>query len=126
MSHMRTAERGFTLIELIVVITIIGIIGTMVAMNVIPMINETNATKVKHDLQAIVRAAKFVAVQKGSVPVDWEELRVHFEQEPLDPWNHPYIYEVRDGLPYASCLGKDQIEGGEGDDMDWFWPAPQD
>ncbi|HTH29365.1 MAG TPA: type II secretion system protein, partial [Sphingobium sp.] len=36
MSSRRSAQMGFTLVELLVVIVIIGLLGTIVAINVIP------------------------------------------------------------------------------------------
>ena len=123
-------RRGFTLLELIVVITIIGILGTLVTIKVIPILFDARCSKIKTDLQSIARAAKIVQVRTGSAPTSIEELISARPDEgildalPLDPWNRAYIYQLRDGIPTAICLGRDGAEGGEGEDADWIFPDP--
>jgi general secretion pathway protein G len=123
-------RRGFTLLELIVVITIIGILGTLVTIKVIPILIDTRTTTVKTNLETIVRAAKIVQVRTGSFPATLEELVSARPEEglldtvPIDPWKRPYLYELRDGVPTAICLGRDGAEGGEGEDADHIHPDP--
>ena len=129
----RTGEAAFTLLELIVVITIIGILGTFVAVRVAPMVGNAQRTKTEHDLREIVKAAKLLQVTKGSLPeslddlvrpldADGKLLGGGFDALPLDAWNHPYHYEVRDGEPIAFTLGKDDGEGGDGENADVYFP----
>jgi general secretion pathway protein G len=107
-----------------------------VAVKVGPIIIRTNRTKVAHDLRRIVEAAKLIQVSTGTLPGSLQELvnpkdqdgheLAGLEETPLDPWNHPYLYEVRDGSPVAICLGRNGQAGGEGEDADLEWPVPKE
>jgi len=44
--------------------------------------------------------------------------------ETIDPWNRPFEYTLIDGSPQVRCLGRDGMEGGEGEDSDIVMPAP--
>ena len=48
------------------------------------------------------------------------------EEMPKDPWGNEYGYEIVDNKPTAYCLGKDQTEGGEGDDEDLYYPKREE
>ena len=119
---------AFTLIELIVVITIIGILGTFVVMRAARWPVEVRKTKVRNDLKTIIQAADLYKIANGSYPSSIDELRSPREtgsaaepylKEAIDPWMRPYLYEVLpDGKPRAWCLGRDGVEGGEGEDAD--------
>ena len=49
----RSAEHGFTLVELMVVIVILGLLATIVAINVIPSGEKAKVTKAKTDIAMI-------------------------------------------------------------------------
>lgn len=114
-----------------VVITIIGILGSFAVVKAYNALIVSNEAKIKHDLQTIMKAATMIRVSTGSIPERMEDLVnpkdadgreiVGLEDEPLDPWGHHYVYEVTDGHPVAKCLGKNNQEGGEGEDKDWEW-----
>lgn len=52
----RFAQRGFTLIEIMVVVVILGILAALVAPNVMRRIDDAQITKVKADLRAFETA----------------------------------------------------------------------
>jgi general secretion pathway protein G len=138
LQRRRPYNRGFTLLELIVVITIIGLLGTLVVTKVIPVIFRAQRTKILADLKTIVDAAKQRKIATGSYPETLEELLQNKDEEgneiigsierlEKDPWGNEYQYGIDDeGEPYAKCLGKDETEGGEGDDEDLVWPPPDE
>ena len=124
-------RQGFTLLELIVVITIIGLLGTFVVVKVQTVIPETQKTKIKHDLEAIVEAAEMYYYMNGSYPTSLDELSSGKTEDgdptiglekTADPWNNSYEYELVEGKPKAHCYGKDGELGGEGDDTDYEYP----
>ncbi len=126
---------AFTLLELIVVITIIGLLGTLVVTKVAPMLFKANKTKIMYDMQKIYEAAKMIHASTGSYPESLDEMvgatddegreTVGLENMPKDPWQNEYGYELRDGKPFVSCLGKDGGEGGENDDQDYYYPEEE-
>jgi general secretion pathway protein G len=127
---------GFTLLELIVVITIIGILGTLVVVRVASMPERARQTKIKTDLQSIIHAAELYQASCGSIPSTLEELKSGkcpdgstdsgiSLGDTKDPWNNEYLYEVgSDGKPHVRCLGKDNAESGEGENVDHEYPEP--
>src|SRR3546814_19266223 len=52
-TERRSAEHGFTLVELMVVIVIIGLLATIVAINVIPATDTARVEKQKADIATI-------------------------------------------------------------------------
>ncbi len=134
-SPRRPRSAAFTLIELIVVITIIGILGTLVVVHVSGITPRAIEVKTRHDLKVILGAAGIFQASYGRYPESLEELKgatvggkpvEPLLRETLDFWNNEYIYELTaDGSPRARCLGKDGVEGGEGENKDYEEPAPR-
>src|SRR3546814_4272638 len=52
----RSAEHGFTLVELMVVIVIIGLLATIVAVNVLPATGKARTEKAKADIATLEQA----------------------------------------------------------------------
>ena len=75
-------------------------------------------------------AAEFYYASIGSFPETLEDLTgpdsIVSIERPRDPWGKYYGYEVRNGRPFAYCLGKDGIEGGEGENQDYVYPDSKD
>src|SRR3546814_13650997 len=55
-SLRRSAEHGFTLVELMVVIVIIGLLATIVAVNVLPATGKARTEKAKADIATLEQA----------------------------------------------------------------------
>jgi general secretion pathway protein G len=126
---------GFTLLELIVVITIIGILSTIVAVSTQYLPDRARWTKAEADMDTILTAAKVIHTTTGRYPQSIEEMvdaRDDSGQDiggiddtvPIDPWQHPYDYEIVNDRPQVRCFGKDGVPGGEGNAADRVKPAP--
>ena len=125
----RTARRGFTLLELIVVITIIGILGTFVLVRIAGSTDSARIAKANSDLSAIRSAATMYQAQTGSWPQSIQELvnprddngipiPGTLEKLPKDPWGNEYVFEAGQYGPIVTCYGRDNAPGGEGIDGD--------
>lgn len=99
----RAAERGMTLIEIMVVLVIIGLIASAVAVNVIGRQKEAQLQKAKTDVQNIAnQGVDAFRVMRGRYPTTEEGLKILVQEQFLrpnssdgtlkDPWGKEYIY----------------------------------
>ena len=133
----RTGERGFTLVELMVVIVIIGILAVIVVINVLPSGDRARTTAARTDISTLTQALELYKMQNGAFPTTEQGLQAlvsppagvdastyqrggYIRHLPEDPWHHAYLYASpgQHGEADVWTLGADNREGGEGADAD--------
>ena len=99
----RAAERGMTLIEILVVLVILSLIATAVAVNVVGSAEKARVERAKTDVQRIASdGVEAYKVMRGRYPTTEEGLKVLIDEKFLkpnsadgklkDPWDREYIY----------------------------------
>lgn len=123
------AQRGMTLIEIMIVITILGMVAAAVAVAVVPQLREAKVKTARMEIQTIANAADLYYNKFSKYPATDEGIGVlvterMLKQNKPDPWNNPYIYRFpgvknQDG-PDIGSYGSDGQPGGTGDAADIF------
>ena len=127
-------QRGFTLLEIMVVVIIIGLLAAIVAPNVIGQSDKARVEIARTNMAALGSALDLYKLDNGKYPTTEQGLQAlieaptdaknwtepYIKKEPVDPWQNEYVY-ISPGLdgPYdLYSLGADGQEGGEGVNAD--------
>lgn len=133
-ASQRRGEKGFTLVELMVVIVIIGLLATVVLINVLPSQDKAMQTKARADIATLEQAMEMYRLDNFSYPADLNALVQppagadatryrsggYIKKLPSDPWNRPYQLAVpgKAGPFDIISLGGDGAPGGTGENAD--------
>ena len=130
MSAISSNQRGFTLIEIMVVVVILGLLAAIVAPNIIGNIDKAATSRAKQDIRQIETALKLYRMENFKYPSSDEGLAAlvtpgesgqsFLDRVPTDPWDNVYQYRNpgQQGEFDVFSLGADGQEGGEGINAD--------
>ncbi len=131
-------QRGFTLIEIMVVVVIIGILGALVVPKLMDKPHQARVTAAKSDIGSLMQALKMYKLDNQRYPTTEQGLQSlvekptngpaangwksggYIDKLPKDPWQNPYQFlspGVKGEVDIFS-LGADGQPGGAGDDAD--------
>lgn len=97
--NKNTKQKGFTLIEIMVVVVIIGMLATMILPKVLGRQDEAFIAKAKSDIRAMSSSVKLYKLDNFKYPNALSELvtggskgRGYLDKVPNDPWGNAYQY----------------------------------
>jgi general secretion pathway protein G len=129
-------ERGFTLVELLVVLVILGLLFGIAVPAAVRYLSPAKADVAQVQLKSFTIALDLYRIHIGRYPTTeeglnslltspagatrWKGPYLNATSLPLDPWDHAYVYAIQTaGNQYQLLsLGADGIKGGEGDNAD--------
>lgn len=139
-----TNNRGFTLIELMVVVVILGILATIMMPKILDRPEQARRMKAKVQIRSIQSSLGLFKTDTGRFPTTveglealmtdpgikgWRKPYIEGGKVPQDPWGHAYIYVcpgMHDDYDLES-YGKDGQDGGTDDYADIeSWNLDQD
>ena len=130
------SQKGFTLIEIMVVVAIIAILGATVVPLIMDRPNEARVVRAKNDIASFSSALELYKLDNFNYPSTDQGLEAlvtkpNGDPEPVnwnksgyvkrlakDPWGRDYLYTAEDGDFEIVSLGNDGTEGGEDFDAD--------
>jgi len=125
-------DRGFTLVEILVVITIIGLIMGLIGPRVLNYLTESKAKAARIQIESLGSALDLYFLDNGRYPNNAEGINALVQRPPsaqawngpylkggvlpVDPWGKPYMYRSpgQHGAYDLSSYGADGQEGGTG------------
>ena len=133
--HTMHGQKGFTLIELMIVVVILGLLATIIMPKILGRPEQARRVKAKADIRSIQSALALFKTDTGRFPSTSEGLEAlvnnpgikgynsdgYLDAVPVDPWGNKYIY-MSPGVhskdyDLMSC-GKDGEIGGVDDNAD--------
>lgn len=130
----RWRERGYSLLEVLIVLTIIALIAALVGPRLMMQLDRSKVTAARVQIRALASAVETMRLDIGRYPTSEEGLELLVSAPrgrdnslwrgpyldgalPADPWGGEYLYAApADELarPDIFSLGADGEEGGEG------------
>ncbi|MGH8230317.1 MAG: type II secretion system major pseudopilin GspG [Steroidobacteraceae bacterium] len=130
-------QRGFTLIEIMVVVIIIGLLAAVVVPQFLGRVDDARIAKAKQDIQALETGLTMYKLDNFSYPTSEEGIKALVEKPndpnvrnwraggylkrlPKDPWGNDYQYQSpgTHGEIDVFSFGADGQAGGEGVNAD--------
>ncbi|MCK3838876.1 MULTISPECIES: type II secretion system major pseudopilin GspG [Pseudomonas] len=128
-------QRGFTLIEVMVVVVILGVLAALVVPQIMSRPDQAKITAAQSDIKALALALDIYKLDNHAYPSSQQGLAAlvkkpsgtpaarnwnpdgYLKRIPLDPWGNPYQYQLPTGHGGSFKLfsyGADGMAGGEG------------
>ncbi len=131
----RRRQKGFTLVEILVVIIIIGLLAALVGPKLFGKVSAAKLKTAKAQIELFGTALDAYRLDVGKYPTTEEGLKALREKPsgaeawkgpylpkeiPMDPWGRAYIYKSPGNFGDYDLisLGLDGAEGGEGENQD--------
>jgi general secretion pathway protein G len=134
---MKKKDKGFTLIEIIIVVIIMSLIATLIVPRLFKKVEKSKKQITKTQIVMVENAVKMFKLDTGRYPTSAEGLEALMKKPgninnwdgpylekglPKDPWGREYLYTYpgKNYLFEITSLGADGQPGGEGENADIF------
>ncbi len=132
-------DRGFTLIEILLVVVIIGVFALLIVPNLVGRDDQARVVAAKSDLQSVANALQLYKLDNYRFPDTTQGLEAlvnkpqsypeppnypangYLKKPPVDPWGAPLGYSAGGDSFELYSLGADGGPGGEGFDTDIYY-----
>lgn len=129
---MKKSEKGFTLVEIMIVLAILGSIFALLAGRFAGARDKAKIKEAGIQMGQIANALSNYNLDCSGYPNSLDGLKkaddcrnwgpnAYYTGKLTDPWNHAYQYEKSGSEFTLKSFGKDGKEGGAGFDKDIVW-----
>jgi len=120
---LRPADRGMTLLEIMVVITIIGVVMATVTVAVLPQLDKAKVDTTINSMRGVQGALKLYYARHGKYPDTSQGFGIlvsekFLDQAPNDAWGNDFIYTAEGSSYKIISYGSDGQQGGDGASAD--------
>lgn len=132
---LRSAQRGFTLIEILVIVAILALLASLVGPQVMGVLGGQKSKTALVQIAEIEKALDVFKLEVGRYPTSSEGLQALVTRPggvaiwngpylrggvPSDPWGKPYVYSNPgpNGGVQIMSYGGDGAPGGDGENAD--------
>ncbi|PUA19107.1 type II secretion system major pseudopilin GspG [Glaciimonas sp. PCH181] len=134
--YAASVQRGFTLIEIMVVVVIMGILAALIVPKLMGRTDDARVMAARQDISTLMQALKIYKLDTRRYPTTEQGLQAlvvkpatgadgwktggYIDKVPKDPWGNPYQYlspGIKGEIDVFS-YGADGQPGGEGNDAD--------
>lgn len=133
--HTPRAQRGFTLLELLVVLVVLGLLAGLVAPKYFAQLGRSEAKVARAQIEGLAKALDLYRLEVGHYPSTEQGLQALVtappdenrwtgpylqKQLPQDPWGRNYLYRQpgEHGEYDLLSMGKDGQPGGDGENAE--------
>lgn len=134
-SRTRTGERGYSLLEVLIVLTIIALIAALVGPRLMAQLDRSKVSAARVQIRTLSSTLETMRIDLGRYPNNQEGLALLIQPPanerdraawqgpyldaavPADPWGGAYVYAAPQdefARPAIKSLGSDGAEGGAG------------
>ena len=99
-------NKGFTLIEIVIVVSILGIISSVIVPNVGGFLGTANLAAANNEVAAVTTASRAYYADTGSWPMNSDTL-------------YPVYLDKQTGARYSFDSGTGRIDVNSGDEGEW-------
>ena len=135
-AERRNGERGFTLVELLVVMAILVMIAGLVTPRVIGYLGKSRVKAAKIQIESVATSLELYRLDVGGYPstnqglsallarpenvTNWNGPYLRANALPVDPWGEPFHYRSpgRAASFEIFSLGADRKQNGDGENQD--------
>ena len=122
MERHSARQAGFTLLEILVVVAILGLLVFLVAPAALRQLSGARTSIAKQSVERLASVLDLYKLDVGAYPsteegltalntrpssaAGWNGPYLKGDTQPVDPWNHPYVYRnpsTRSGRDYDLC-----------------------
>ena len=130
----RCNDKGFTLIEILVVMVIVTLLASLVAPRLFPKLGKGKQSAAKAQIALLEQGLDQFRLDTGKYPTTQEGLNVLVTNQNIEKWDGPYLKKALPNDPWGKpynyqcpgthgeydlfSYGRDGNTGGDGEDAD--------